>query len=74
MALDAGVAGVHVIEARRIEDIVADRLFAMRLARAVTSLAADIPLSDGLLVDVVVHGMTAVAERSRGPLEIVGRI
>src|SRR5271156_3886049 len=74
MTLDAGVAGVHVIEARRIENIVAGRLFGMGLTRTVTPFAPNIPLGDGLRVDVVIHGMTAVAERPRGPLEIVRRI
>jgi len=44
MALDAGVTGVDVIEARRIENIVADRLLTMRLTRTVTPFASDIPL------------------------------
>src|ERR1700719_483104 len=74
MTLDAGVAGVNVIEARRIEDVIAKRLLAMRLARAMTSLATDIPLGHGLGLDVVVHRMAAVAERPRGALEIVGRV
>src|SRR5665213_1586343 len=57
VALDAGVAGVDIVEAPRVENGVANRLFDMRLAWAVTSLAADIPLGDGLGVDVVIHGM-----------------
>ena len=74
VALDAGVVGVNVVEAGRIKNVIARRFPCMRLARAVTFFATDVPLGDGLRVDVVVHGMTAVAERSRGPLEIVGRI
>src|ERR1700722_17876951 len=46
----------------------------MRLARTVTPLATDIPLSEGLRVDVVIHGMTAVAERPCRSLKIVRRI
>jgi hypothetical protein len=62
------------VEVRGVENVITNRLFAMRLTRPVTSLATDIPLSDGLRVDVVIYGMTAVAERPSGALEIVRRI
>src|ERR1700757_3377417 len=46
----------------------------MRFARAVTSLAADVPLGHGLGLDVVIHGMTAVAKRAGRALKIIRRI
>src|SRR5579863_5652294 len=42
--------------------------------RAVAALAADVPLRDRLGLDVVVHRMTAVAQRAGRPLHIVRRI
>jgi len=74
MTLNAGVVRVHVVEAGRIEDVVAGRVGHMRFTGAVTFLAADVPLGWGLGGDVEVHGVTAVAQRSSRPLEIVRRV
>src|SRR6516164_4441647 len=74
MTLNAGVVRVHVVEAGRIEYIVAGRVRHMRFAGAVTFLAADVPLGWGLGGDVEIHGVTAVAQRGGRPLEIVGRV
>ena len=74
MTLNAGVVRVHVVETGRIEDVVAGRVGHMRFAGAMTFLAADVPLGWGLGGDVEVHGVTAVAQRSGRPLEIVRRV
>ena len=43
-------------------------------AGPVAPLAADVPLGDGLRLDVVVDRVAAVAERAGRPLHVVGRI
>jgi len=74
MTLDAGIAGMDVVEAGRVEDGVTDRPGHMRAARAVALFAANIPLSHGLGRNIIIHRMAAVAERAGRPLEIVRRV
>ena len=57
-----------------IDDGRGHRILDVKAARAVAFLAADVPFGDGLGLDVVVHRMTAVAERSGRTLHLVGRI
>src|SRR5580704_12124999 len=74
VTLDAGVAGVHVVEAGRVEDGARHRALDMRAAWPVAFLATDIPFAYLLGSNVVVDRMTAVAQRAGRPLEIVGWI
>src|SRR3984957_19448455 len=74
MPRNASVVTRHVPEARPIDDIGARWMFRVVAARSVASLAPDVPLRDGLRVDVVVDGMATVAKRPGGPLEIVRRV
>src|SRR4051812_49153639 len=74
MTLDAGVVGMDIIQTSRIEDGGARLGLHMFAARAMAALAADVPFGDGLLLDVVFHRVTAVAERAGGAHEIVGWI
>src|SRR5580658_3432601 len=74
MTLDAGVVGMHVVEAARIENGRAHGMVNVRAARTVTPFAADIPFADAFGGDVIIHRVTAVAQRSGWSLEIVRRI
>ena len=74
MTLNAGVVRVHLVEAGRIEYVVAGRVRHMRFTGAVTFLAADVPLGWGLGGDVEINGVTTVAQWSSRTLEIVRRI
>src|SRR5271156_730188 len=74
MTLHAGIVGMHVVKAARIENGRAHRMVDVRAAWTVTPLAADIPLANGFGGDVIVHRVTAVAKRSGWPFEIVRRI
>src|SRR5271156_5702666 len=71
MALDAGVAGLHVIHPRRTQDIFARWMLHVFAPRPMTLLASHIPLRHPLGVNVVVHRMAAIASRSRRPLHVV---
>ena len=55
VALDADIVGMHVVEARGIEDVDSSRLGNMSASGAMTLLAADIPFADSLGRDIVVH-------------------
>src|SRR5215471_7697004 len=46
----------------------------MFAAWTMATLTAHVPFFDCFRFDVVVHGVTAVAKRARGPFHIVGRI
>src|SRR4051812_31266128 len=61
MAGDAGVVGLDVILARRIEDGLLDGIGDMGAAGAMTLLAADIPFLGLLGVQIEIDGMAAVA-------------
>ena len=71
MALNAGVGCVNVIEARRIHDIRRRWLLHVIAAGAVTLFAAHVPFRNRLGLNVVVDGMTAVAEGTSGALHVV---
>src|SRR4029077_1150083 len=74
MTLDAGVVGVHIAEAGRVEDGGTHRMLDVGAARPVALLAADVPFTDGFGRDVIVHRMAAIAERTSRALEIIWRI
>src|SRR6185437_2372292 len=74
MALNASVTGRHVIHLRRIDDIAARGVRHVLAAGTVASLAADIPFSYLLGVNVVPDRMTAIAKRTCRPVEVVTRI
>ena len=60
----SSLAGLTMFARDRLADVIA--------AGAVTALAADVPFGDGLLTDVVVDRVAAVAQRTGGPLHVVG--
>src|SRR4051794_2450103 len=64
VTLDARVVGAHEIEPGRIDDVRGGRLGNVCAARSMTPLAANVPLADGLGLDVVVHRVAPVAERA----------
>jgi hypothetical protein len=74
MTLDAGVAGAHIIETGRVENVARGWSRNVFAARSVTPLAADVPLGDRLGRNIVIHRMTPVAEGASRPLGVVGRI
>src|SRR5262245_65928019 len=74
MALQAHVDGADRIEPRRVDNGVACRPRDVVAARTMAFLAANVPLGDSLRLDVVVHGVAAVARRSRRPLAVLRRI
>src|SRR5271163_827898 len=74
MALDAAVARLHVIEARRIKDISSRGMLHMLASRPVAFLASHVPLRHLFLVDVVIHRMASIAGGTGGPLHIVRRV
>ena len=61
MALDADVIRVHVIELGWIDDVAPPLVRDVLTARTVAAFAADIPFRHRLSLDVVAHGMAAVA-------------
>ena len=74
VALDAHVVGRYVVHAGRIEDGGGNGLLHVLTAGAVALFATDVPFSDLLGLDVVVHRVAAIAEGAGRALEIVGRI
>ena len=73
MALDASVAGFHIVGVRRIEDVGPGWVLDVFAAGTVASFAADIPFCDPLGVDVITYGMAAVTCRAGRSLEVVRR-
>src|ERR1700676_1179968 len=71
MALNASVSCVNVAEARRIHDICLRWLLHVIAARAVTLLAADIPLGHFLRAHIVIDGMASIAGGSGRALHVV---
>ena len=61
MALDAGVIGLNVIQARRIDDVGSRGSGDVIASGAVALFAAHVPLRDGLGLGIVVHGVAAIA-------------
>ena len=74
MTLDAGVVGADIIHARRIENIIADWFLHVRSPGPWHFSQPTFHSVTGLGVDIVIHRVATVAERSGGPLEIVRRI
>ena len=74
VALDARVAALDVVHARRIQNVAARGMLHMGAARPVAALAANVPLRHLLGLNVVVDRVAAVARRPRGPLHVVGRV
>jgi hypothetical protein len=74
VALDARVGCVHVVEAARIHNIRRRWLLHVVAAWSMTLFTADVPLGHFLCVHIVIDGVTAIASRSGGPLQVVGRI
>jgi len=70
MALDADVVGSHEVELAGINNVCSLGMRDMCAARAMTFFTADIPLCYLLGVDVIVHGMAAVARRAGGTIEV----
>ena len=62
------------IETGGIHDVGAGRVRYMIASGAVALFATDIPFGHGLVLNVVVDRMAAVAERTGGPLHVVRRI
>jgi len=62
VALDAGVAGIHVIHSGGIHHVFARRVRRVFAAGTVAAFAADVPLNYLLGVNVVVNRVAAVAE------------
>src|SRR5215469_5960421 len=73
MALDASVAGFHIVGVRRIENVGPCWVLDVFAAGPVASFAADIPFCDPLGVDVITYGMAAVAGRAGRSLHVVRR-
>lgn len=61
MALDAGVACLHVIHAGGIQSIPSGWMIHMLASRSVATFAPYIPLDHLFCVDIVIHRMAAVA-------------
>src|SRR5215831_18493425 len=74
MTLDANVVGMHIVEVRGIEDVVARRVGYMSAPSAMAPLAADIPFADRFGRDIVVHRMAAIAKRAGRTLEVVSGV
>src|SRR6185437_3109859 len=74
VALNAGVAGRHVIHMSRILNVVARGMRRVFTTWAMATFTADVPLGDLLGVNIVTDRMTTVAKRARGAMHIVRRI
>src|SRR4029077_18368546 len=65
VALDAHIVRAHIVKTSGVDDVRLRGARNVSTARAVAPLAADVPLRDRVCLDVVVHRVAAVAERSR---------
>ena len=74
MALDAGVAGMHIIHAGGVLNVRARGTRHVFAARPVAAFAAHVPFRDAMIADIEIDGVAAIAERARGSLHIVGRV
>src|ERR1700693_4663292 len=74
VALNAYIIGRYIVELRRIDDGGSIRVRYVLATRTMAALAADVPFGDALGRNVVVHRVAAIAQRSGGPLEVVGWI
>src|SRR5436190_6981766 len=66
VALDTYVVRTHVVEKSGVDDIGLYRTSDVSTACTMAAFAADVPLSDRMRLDVVVHRVAAVAQRARG--------
>src|SRR5579872_6796999 len=71
MALDAGIAGRHVVQMSGIDNVGARGMCDMFAAGAMAAFAANVPLGDLFCVNVITHRMAAVAKRPCGAVEVV---
>src|ERR1700756_1095060 len=74
MALDAGIIGRDSVRLRRIDDVAASGMRHMLAPRSVAALTPDIPFRNLLGLNVVAHGVAAIAGWTCGPLPVVRRI
>src|SRR5215831_17460423 len=74
MTLNAGVIRGDKIEFGWIDDIQPRGIRGVLASGPVATLTSDIPFFDRFRPDIVVDGMTTIAEGSRRPLVIVGGI
>ena len=74
MALDANVVCLNIIQACRIYDISSRWVADVLTSGTMAFIAANVPLSDGFRLNVVIDGMAAVAKRTRRPPRIGLRI
>jgi hypothetical protein len=68
MTLDAGVVGTNKVESAGVDDVRLGRMGGVKTAGTVAFLTTNVPLGDLVGVDVVIHGVAAVAERASGTL------
>ena len=71
VARDASVIPAYVVHAARVQNILRRMMGDMLASRSVAAFASHVPFRDGLVVDVVIHRMAAVAGRAGGPLHVV---
>ena len=74
MALDAGVVGVDVVEAARIDDGLACPPLDVLAPWPMAAFATHVPFGDRLGMDVVVDRVATIAKRAGRALEVVGRV
>ena len=65
VALDADIVRPHIVKAARVDDVGFHRARDVSAARAMATLAADIPFGDRMRLDIVVHRVAAVTQRAR---------
>src|SRR5215471_17077482 len=70
VALNAHVVGAHIVQAGRVDNVVSRRVVSVGGAGAVAALATDVPLGNGVVIDVVPNRVATIAQRSRGPCRV----
>src|SRR5580704_8101899 len=71
MALNATIAGLHIIHSCRIQDVAPRGTLDVVASRTVAFLTANIPFRNLLGADVVVNRMATITRRPGGPLHII---
>src|SRR5580765_9024177 len=74
VALDTDIVPTHVVETSGVGDIGLYGTSDMSTACTMAAFAADVPLGDGMRLDVVVHRVAAVAQQPRGTGFLLRRI
>jgi len=74
MALNTCIVGLNKIKAHRIDDVRSRWMCNMQASGPVTPFAHDVPFGDSFCLDVVVHRMTSVTERTSRPPGVVRRV